>query len=427
MTEYGVESPAQGESSYPGTDRDMAGDFDITDPVWATPHFEDVLDELVAKCPVSHSSAGTGYRVFNHHRDVRRCGQDWKTFSSAGGYLVNRPEGAPLILPEESDPPYHNEWRKRLNAFFDPKSVKGYEEPMRQVANDLIDAFIERGECEYVADFAAHLPGMVLFRCVIPVPVGDTPMLFEAIDTGTFGPLDERGPAFAVVADYCDKLLRDRAEAGDSSRGDIIDVIVEGVPLPDGSPCPWEHKVATLLDVVFGGLATTTHVMSGAIYHLSTHAEDRKALVEDPALVPQAIEEFVRLFPPVFAVARVVKQPVEVAGEHLEVGDWVLLNYAAASRDPEAISNATELDVHREDVVHAAFGVGPHRCLGSHLARLELRVSVEEFLRRIPEFELKPGSEPEYECAQLRTMKNVQLVWGEERESGALVQPTPEV
>ena len=215
MTEYGVESPAQGESSYPGTDRDMAGDFDITDPVWATPHFEDVLDELVAKCPVSHSSAGTGYRVFNHHRDVRRCGQDWKTFSSAGGYLVNRPEGTPLILPEESDPPYHNEWRKRLNAFFDPKSVKGYEEPMRQVANDLIDAFIERGECEYVADFAAHLPGMVLFRCVIPVPVGDTPMLFEAIDTGTFGPLDERGPAFAVVADYCDKLLRDRAEAGD--------------------------------------------------------------------------------------------------------------------------------------------------------------------------------------------------------------------
>jgi cytochrome P450 len=154
--------------------------------------------------------------------------------------------------------------------------------------------------------------------------------------------------------------------------------------------------------------------MSGALWHLATHPDDRRSLIAEPELVPQAVEEFVRLFPPVFAVARQVTQDVEVAGEQLSAGEWVLLNFASASRDPEATSDPTRLDIRREDVVHSAFGVGPHRCLGSHLARLELRVTVEEFLRRIPEFSLKPGTEPEFECTQLRTMKNVQLVWDPE-------------
>jgi cytochrome P450 len=113
----------------------------------------------------------------------------------------------------------------------------------------------------------------------------------------------------------------------------------------------------------------------------------------------------------VFAVARRVQSEVQVAGEDLAKGDWVLLNFAAASRDPEAINDPAKLDVRREEVVHAAFGVGPHRCLGSNLARLELRVAVDEMLKRIPEFELRPGTAPEYECSQLRTIKNIQLVW----------------
>ena len=387
----------------------MFENFDVTDPTWSTSRFEEVLDELVERCPVAHSDVGTGYTVFNRHRDVRRCAQDWKTFSSAGGYMVNRLEGTPLILPEESDPPYHNLWRRALNPFFEPKTVAGFEPEVRRVATDLIDGFVARGSCEFVGEFAAHLPGRVLFRCVLPVPEEDTPALFAAIDTGTFGPLEERGPAFGVVAQYCDDLLRRRAD--EPPRGDIIDVINAGQPLPDGSPCPWEHKVATLLDVVFGGLATTTHVLSGAMWHLGTNERDRRQLVAEPSLVAQAVEEFVRLFPPVFAVARQVTTDVEVAGEALSAGDWVLLNFASASRDPEATSDPTKLDIRREDVVHSAFGVGPHRCLGSHLARLELRVAVEELLERIPDFTVRPGSEPQYESTQLRTMRDVQLTW----------------
>lgn len=387
--------------------RDYATDFDHEDPEF-NERFDDVMDDLVGRCPMARSDKGHGYWVVNRHEDVRRCGQDWKTFSSADGYMVNRPEGSPIILPEESDPPYHNVWRSKLNPFLAPKAIGPYEADVRAFANELIDRFIERGSCDYQKEFAAHLPGMVLFHCVVPVPLADLPSLFEAIDKGTFGPVEERPGYFMKVYEHLDTFLKQRQEQ--EPRGDIIDVILEGVE-KDGQPCPWEDKVSILLDVVFGGLATTTHVLSASVHHLATHHEDRRTLVAEPEHVSHAVEEFVRLFPPVVHVARTVQEDVEVAGVALKKGDWVTLNYASASRDPKAIDRPTELDVRREEVVHSAFGVGVHRCLGSHLARLELQVATEELLRRIPEFTLTEGSTPKYETGQLRTMTSVELTF----------------
>lgn len=126
-----------------------------------------------------------------------------------------------------------------------------------------------------------------------------------------------------------------------------------------------------------------------------------------------------RLFPPVVAVGRYVMKDTEVRGVELKAGDWIALNYAAASRDPQACTDPGTLDVRREEVVHSAFGVGPHRCLGSHLARLELRIATEEFLRRIPDFEVLPGSVPSYETGQLRTMTALDLSFKPGMREGA--------
>jgi cytochrome P450 len=210
------------------------------------------------------------------------------------------------------------------------------------------------------------------------------------------------------VYEYLNIFLKTRSEQ--DPKGDVIDAINAGVD-KDGEPCPWEDKVHTLLDVTFGGLATTTHAMSGAVYHFATHPEIRRDLVAHPELIPNAVEETVRLYPPVVAPARTVKNDVVISGVQLKAGDRIALNYAAASRDSAACANPTEFDIRRTDVVQAAFGVGVHRCLGAHLARLELRVTIEEFLARIPEFELKPGTKPTYESAQLRTMKGLHLRW----------------
>lgn len=381
--------------------------FDIDDPVFAE-RFEDVLDHLLARCPVAHSHVGPGYHVFNRYRDVRRCAQDWRTFSSADGWMLNPPEGNIHILPEDSDPPYHSAWRQVLNPFFTATAVATLEQHARRYAADLIERFAARGHCEYIADFAAQLPGLILFKHILPVPVEDLPALFKDIDTYSFGPMDQRAAGFGRVYAYLQQFLE--ARAAQPAQGDLVDVILAGVER-DGAPCPWSDKVHICLDVVFGGLATTTHAMSGAIFTLASQADVRQRLLRDPARMDTAVEETVRLYAPVVAVGRSVREDVEVRGVALKAGDRIALNYAAASRDPEVCSNPQRFDVERHEVVHTAFGVGPHRCIGEHLARLEIRVAMEEFLKRIPEFEIEPGTQPQYESGQLRTMKNLRLRW----------------
>lgn len=386
----------------------LAREFDIDDPLFAT-EFESVLDHLVAKCPVAHSSVGPGYRVFNRYRDVRRCGQNWRTFSSSDGWMLNPPPGNIAILPEDIDPPYHTEWRRVLNPFFSTAACAALAQPARDYAGELIDRFAPRGHCEFVADFAAQLPGLVLFKHILPVPVEDLPTLFHDIDVYSFGPVPERAPAFGRVYAYLQRFLEERSRQP-SRGGDIVDVILAGVNR-DGAPCSWEDKVHVVLDVVFGGLATTTHAMSGAIYALASDPALRAGLAREPARVDTAVEETVRLYAPVVAVGRTVRADCEVAGEQFRAGDRIALNYAAASRDPEVCANPERFDITRPEVVHTAFGVGPHRCLGEHLARLEIRVAIEEFVRRIPEFEVEPGTQPRYESGQLRTMKELRLRW----------------
>ncbi len=385
----------------------LHSDFNIEDTAFAE-QFEAVQEHLVSECPVARSQVGPGYHVFNRYRDVRRIGQDWRTFSSADGWMLDPPEGNLPILPEDSDPPYHTAWRNVLNPYFNAKTVAKLEDHARDYAGQLIDGFADRGRCEYVADFAAKLPGLILFRHILPVPVPDLPELFGDIDTYSFGPLEARAPAFARVHAYLEAYLETRDKQ--APQGDLVDVLLAGV-LRDGAPCPWEDKVRTALDLVFGGLATTTHAMSGAMYEMARRPAVREAVMADPERMRTAVEETVRLYAPVVMVARSVRSDVDVGGVVIASGERVALNFAAASRDPEVCSNPREFDVTRPEVVHTAFGIGPHRCIGEHLARLEIRVAVEEFLKRIPNFALDSNSTPEYESGQLRTMKKLSLRW----------------
>jgi len=381
--------------------------FDIEDPAF-TEQFEDVLEYLVTQCPVAHSEVGPGYHVLNRYQDVRRCATDWRTFSSADGWLLNPPEGNLPILPEDLDPPYHTAWRRVLNPFFSPAAVGNLETSARRYAGELVERFAPRGYCEYVAEFAAQLPGLILFHHIIPVPVDDLPMLFHDIDMYSFGPVDQRTTAFGRVHAYLERFLAARRK--EPKQDDLVDMLLAGVER-DGEPCSWKDKVYTTLDIVFGGLATTTHAISGAMFELATTPDVRQEILQDPAYLATAVEETVRLHAPVVAVGRTARADVEVRGVAVKTGDRVALNYAAASRDPEVCANPRQFDVHRKEVVHTAFGVGPHRCIGEHLARLEIRIAIEEFLKRIPDFALEPGTQPQYESGQLRMMKNLRLRW----------------
>ena len=392
--------------------RDMFQDFDIDDPAF-NEHFTDVLDEMVARCPVAHSPVGEGYWVINGYEDVRAAGQDWKTFSSAKGFMPNRPDGIPFLYPEECDPPYHTIWRRALNPYFSPQRVAGYEDAIREDARRLVAAFVDHGECELRREFAGRLPGYAFFRNVIPIPVDDLPTMLANMDGGIYGPREQRAESFGRAFGYLSEFLTQRAEQ--IPQGDVVDVIIAGVDR-DGQPCPLEDKVSIAVDLVQGGIATTTYVMMGAMHHLATHQDDQARLRESPGLIPQAVEEFVRVFPPVVALGRSVTKDVELGGHQFKAGDFVLINYASAARDPKAVDDPTTIDINRDTVVHAAFGIGPHRCIGSHLARLELRVALEELLAALPQFSLKAGHEPTYETGVLRTMTSLPLVFGPVRE-----------
>ena len=381
--------------------------FNIEDAAFAA-HFDDVLDHLLNRCPVAKSQVGPGYMVFNRYRDVRRIGQDWRTFSSSDGWMMDPPEGNIEILPEDSDPPYHTAWRKVLNPFFTAKAIAELEAPARQYAAQLVDAFVARGRCEYIGQFAAKLPGLILFRHILPVPVADLSQLFDDINTYTFGAPQARVPAFGRVHAYMEAWLAARRDK--PPQGDIVDVLLAGVDR-DGDECPWQDKVHVALDLVFGGLATTTHAMGVAMAELAHRPAARATLMADARRMRTAVDESIRLASPTVMVARTARRDTQVGNVKIKAGQRVALNYAAASRDPELCDNGRAFDVDRKDMIHTAFGIGPHRCIGEHLARLEIRVAIEAFLRRIPAFSLTADSVPVYESGQLRTMTALHLSW----------------
>jgi cytochrome P450 len=389
--------------------RDIFGDFDINADYMKTA-FTDVLDDLVQRCPVAHGNAGPGFTVFSRQADIRRVGQDWKTFSSASGAfeLTNDRQGT-FLLPEESDPPKHTAWRRALTPYFSPKAVARYEEGIRADANELIDGFIERGWCEFVGEFAAKLPGWAFFKNILGVPLEDLDWLVDAVHQGSFALPERRAGHLTRAYSYLDEYLRQRSK--EPKRGDVVDLLVDGVPYDNGEQAPWADRVSVLLTLTFGGISTSTFVMASGLHHLATHPDDRQTLLRRPELIPQAIEEFVRVFPAAVALGRRCTRDVEVAGTRLTAGDWVMLLYAAASRDIHAVARARDIDISRQAVVHSAFGVGPHRCLGSHFARLDIRCAIEEWLKRIPEFDITPDFMPDYETGMIRSMKRLDLVF----------------
>jgi cytochrome P450 len=378
--------------------RDIQNDFDLDDPRF-NDQFDETLNFIVRKCPVVRSQVGTGYFLVNTQDEVRKVAQDWRTFSSAKGYQPNRPEGLPYLMPEESDPPIHTKWRHKLNPHMSPKTCAVYEQPIRDDVNALIDRFIAKGEVEFISEFGALLPGWAFFKNILGLPVEDLQALVDGVEGGTFSAPEERAGHFAFVFEYLETHLKWRQTQ--PSRGDLIDTILEGVIYEDGTESPWEHKVSILVDLTFGGIATTTFVMASAIHHLATNPDQRQML----------IEEYARFFPPVVALGRTCMRDVEVAGTPIKEGDFVMLTYAAASRDPRHMDEPEKIDLKREGIPHSTFGVGPHRCIGSNLARIELQTTLEEWLKRIPEFDIKPGTEPVYVTGFLRSMRELHLVF----------------
>lgn len=389
--------------------RDHFTDFDLDAPDFAD-DYEEVLGKLVSGCPVAHSEVAGGYYVVSRYDDVRACAQDWETFSSEGGFEPGRADTGAKLYPVELDPPYQTRWRTALGPYFSPRAVRTRTDSVREQATVLLDGFVEKGEAEFVEAFAAHLPGRVFFGTFLGVPFEELPYIQQATDDAMRGPMDGRAEAWGKVATFLDDYLTQREN--ETARGDFVDAVVTGVEDHDGKPCSREHKIFVLTDLLAGGIGTTTYMLAGIVHHLATHPEDAQRLRDDPSLRPRAVEEIIRYYASIVALGRTATKDTEVAGTEIKEGDFLMLSFSAAARDPQVFENPHEVDIDREIALNPAFSFGPHRCIGSHVARLMGTVALDEILRRLPDVRLAEGFEPRYSNSSIaRNMDSLEIVF----------------
>ncbi len=382
---------------------EWATEFDHTSDAYAAVAPE-VWSELRATCPVAHSSAHGGVWLPTRHEDISAIARDTDHFSSEG-VIVNvfKPEGlAPMgyAPPITSDPPFHADARRLLLPAFGPKAIASLEEGARETCRELLDELLadDTDLVDAARAYAQHIPVRVIATMLgLPKDDGDRFRLFihRIIEkpgeyAGTIEPED------TLLYYLTQHLQRRRNEPPqDDLIGFLLSTEVEGEPLTD------QHIFGTIALLVIAGIDTTWSAIGASLWHLAQHPADRERLAADPDVLPFAIEEFLRFYAPV-TMARIAATDTEIGGCPVAARDWVLLPFPAANRDPEVFEQADEFVIDRERNRHVAFGLGIHRCLGSNLARLELTVAVDEWMKRIPDFELADPDAVRWSTGQVR-------------------------
>jgi cytochrome P450 len=385
---------------------DWASDYDVLDPGYVVEPYP-VWDRLRTECPVAHTSRWGGSWMPTRYADIAAVAHDVTTFSSRDVGVVGGGEpleGMPeLSLPPiDTDPPLHTSARRLILPWFSHDRVDSYAAMTRALCNSLIDEVIATGRADAAQDYAQRIPVRVIsWMLGVPEELADT-FTGWVRDTLEFGHDPERSvPAWNAIATFFFEAVAERrVNPGTDLVSDLLRAEVDGHPVPD------EQVLGTLALILVAGVDTTWSGIGSAMWHLATHEADRRRLVAEPELIPTAIEELLRAYSPV-TMARIANTDTTLAGCPISAGDKVLLSFPAANRDPEAFERADEVVIDRQLNRHVAFGVGIHRCAGSNLARMELTVAVEEWLKRIPEFHLVDGAPVTWAGGQVRGPRQV--------------------
>jgi cytochrome P450 len=380
-------------------------DWDHADPAY-NQNAHQIWDQLRGTCPVAHTNRYGGAWLPVTHADVSAVARDTDHFSSEGAVLANRPPReewvslAPIgaAPPITSDPPFHADARRLLLPAFSPQVVAEWEPEIRRLCNELIDNMGDITTVDAAVQYAQNIPVYVIAR-MLGLPLEDSDYFRETVHMvleeigAEFG---ERMGAFEKLDAYLTMHVQDHI---DNPKDDLIGFLLNARIYDQ--PLSPQHVVGTIILLMVAGIDTTWSSIGSSIWHLAQHPSDLQRMVNEPELLPTAIEELLRMYAPV-TMARIVTEDAEIGGCPVKRGDSVLLPFPAANRDPEVFPDADKVIIDREENRHVAFGLGIHRCLGSNLARLELRVAVEVFIQRFPKFELADPSSVTWSLGQVR-------------------------
>ena len=370
-----------------------------------------VYNRLLTNLPVARNSLSQGL-VISRYEDVLWALRHPEIFSSEMEMQIALGTERPMI-PQQIDPPAQTRYRKILDPRFSRKRMAEIEPRVRKHAGELIDAVIDKGECEFDSAFAIPLP-CTAFLGLMGLPQEDLDLFLELKD-GIIRPhkqtsdLEEmkqvRIDTGKRVYAYFKEVITDRLT---KPRDDLMTYLVSAEI--DGQRLSENEVLDICFLMLLAGLDTVTATIGCNIAYLANNPEQRKKLVANPNLLDSAVEELLRWDTPVTAVPRVLKQSTTLHGVELEEGQMVTLLIGACNVDPGEFEDADVVNLERERNRHLGFGGGAHRCLGSHLARMELRVALEEWHRRIPEYAIKPGETPQYSPG-IREVLYLPLVW----------------
>ena len=334
------------------------------------------------------------------YEDVREVSKHPETFCNAHGIRPDAPAMPQLI---DTDAPVHTQRRRLVSRGFTPRRVKDLEARTRAWCDDILDAVCERGECDFVSEVAAALP-MAMIGDALGFPVAERATLLRWSDdmlTGLNGLMHLEGDVVQRASEaylgFREFVTGAIAERRAQPTDDLLSILVSADV--DGSALDDEEIIHDALLILVGGDETTRHVISGGLYQLLQHPDQLRALRNDPALIPTAVEEMLRWVSPIKNMARTVVHDTTFGGQRLEEGDKVVLLYPSANRDASVFADPFRFDVRRSPNDHIAFGLGPHFCLGNSLARLELVCMFEHLLRRLADIALVSDEEPAYRPA----------------------------
>jgi cytochrome P450 len=393
--------------------RDWAKDFDHTDPQWVANPFP-IWDELRARCPVAHSDRYGGTWLPVRHDDVTAVAYDTEHFTSRSVVVSEVRPGpddlpAPVGLapPITSDPPFHAMARRLLLPAFSAKRIAQLEPFTRDLCTELLDAVADRTEFDAAVDYAQHIPLRVIVR-MLGFPQEDADV-FRRFIRMVLEDVDATPEERQAVQDegeldaYMDaRIAQHLADPQEDLTSFLLDAELDGNRL---SP---DHVRGTMVLLMIAGIDTTWSAIGASLWHLAQHSEDRHRLANEAGLMDTAVEELLRAYAPV-TMARLVAKDFEFRGCPMKQGDWLLLPFPAANRDPDVFPDADTVQLNRAENRHATFGLGIHRCLGSHLARMELRVALEEWMNRYPDFELADPGAVTWSAGQVRGPRTVPI------------------
>jgi cytochrome P450 len=402
--------------------KDWTTDYDIFDRSYIKDPFP-VWDEVRERCPVAHTERWGGSWMPTRYEDLFNIARDVTHFSSRNVLVadVAPPPDMEEIIDEEliaqydvgappitSDPPVHTWARKLLLPPFSATAVARWEPETRELCAQLVEGFVADGRADGASDYAQQIPPRVI-ASMLGIDKNMAGQFTEWVrgflELGLTDPELRRDSGLNIFTFLNERIQEKKANPGSD---DLITYLLNATV--DGEPVPEPHVLGTCFLLLVAGIDTTWSSIGSALWHLAQHPEDRKRLINEPEIMPLAIEELLRAYSPV-TMARVVASDVEYGGCPMKEGDRLLMNFPAGNRDPRVFDEPDRVILDRPKNPHIAFGVGIHRCAGSNLARMEMTVAIEEWLKRIPDFRLENPDTVTWAGGQVRGPRKMMVVW----------------